>query len=296
MLSRLFLLSLVIFITAGCGSKSPTVDSESADSSQSEAETFEPGGGSAMNNAAGETDDPSPAKTSADGTNDGVIEMTAIEWKQLSEKNGYNLSHLNGKRIRLSGQVGDVGLDSVESPVPTVTFRAADGFWSGLTCYIPGLPLWDSVQPGQQLTLEYTHSDESEIYPQDCKVVSVTGSPASVIEAQDLVDAYVQNEADLNQRYTVDFKSRRLGLAGKVREVIRPEVGPVLIVFETESSIPVTADMLRRIADTIQLPSKGEYFRVWGSYSRYTPPKDGEDVNLYVHSFGVLSAVPFPAK
>ena len=293
---RFFVLTLVLCAT-GCGDdSSPPVSVPAAQQPDTTAETEQQPVEPEPETAGVESPPSSESETATNESAAEVIEMTAVEWSDTRKERGYDMSHLNGKRIRLSGVVGNVDLDLAEMKVPAVTFRTGDGFWFGVECCVPGRLLWDAVRPNQQVALEYTHFDDSGTHPKNCRVVSVEGDAAPVIEAQDLVDAYTKNKEEVDQKYIMDYKSRRVGLAGKVREVIRPEVGPILVVFETQSDMPVTADMASEVAKLIQLPTAGQHFRVWGSYSSYTAPEDGEEINLYTHSLGVVSAVPFPAS
>lgn len=222
------------------------------------------------------------------------IEMTAVEWVRMRDQKSYDLSHLNGKTVRLSGVVGDVGIGILpDSNSPTITFEDGDGFWLGLECFVPGPPLWTAVRPGQIATIEYAHDDRSTISPKACRLVGATGEPASIVNAQEFVDQYTQDPNQSNQLYTVNSMSRRIGLGGIVREVI-DKSGGVLIIFETESTIAVTADISRNVADAMQLPAAGQRMQVWGSYKPYVAPGPGEDTDVWIHSVGVVGASPFP--
>lgn len=269
--------AMIVFllnICLGCGGK-PTVE----DASPAPIATETP----AVEAAASP-----PATASTD------IQMTAVEWVRLREQNSYDLSQLNGKKVLLSGVVGDVGIGILpDSNSPTITFEDGDGFWMGLQCFVPGPPLWTAVRPGQTATVEYTHDDSSTIYPKACRLVSATGEPATIINAQAFVDKYTQDPNQSNQLYIVNSMSRRIGLGGIVREVI-DKSGGVLIVFVTESTMAVTAEISRDVADAMQLPTAGQSMQVWGSYKPYVAPGPGEDTDVWIHSVGVVGASPFP--
>ena len=270
---RSAMILFLLIICFGCGAK-PTAE----EASLAPAGTEKP----AVDAAASP-----PATASTD------IQMTAVEWVKLRDQKSYDLSHLNGKTVRLSGVVGDVGIGILpDSNSPTITFEDGDGFWLGLECFVPGPPLWTAVRPGQIATIEYAHDDRSTISPKACRLVGATGEPASIVDAQAFVDQYTQDPNQSNQLYTVNSMSRRIGLGGIVREV-NDKSGGVLIVFETESTIAVTADISRDVADAMQLPAAGQRMQVWGSYKPYVAPGPGEDTDVWIHSVGVVGASPF---
>lgn len=228
-------------------------------------------------------------------------EFTVSEWESLLQERSRNLSHLAGKPVRITGKVYAM---TVLYNGARLTLENEDHSFR-VECMLAddqvenGKGPWEVVKPGQTVTLEFVPLASDTRIKQRCRIVNVKGDPVKdSMDAQQFADAFKEDAEAL----TAKFISKRprirqinaLTLHGTVDRVERKiGYGYMVVVFKTDSDIPVVAHFSVFVSKLVPPPEIGQEFSVRGDFLG-SPKMDGLFGELSrANTIGVVEAFPY---